>query len=55
MATVFRISELKSKLDGWRTNRKSMHEEGLASADPDEARLTLVDRYEEDYDLSLLL
>ncbi len=55
MATVFRISELKSKLGDWRTSRKSTHPTDLASAESQEARLTLVDRYEEDYDLSLLL
>jgi MerR family transcriptional regulator, light-induced transcriptional regulator len=55
MATVFRISELKSKLGDWRTSRKSTHLPDLAPAESEEARLTLVNRYEEDYDLSLLL
>ncbi len=68
MATVFRISELKSKLDGWRINRKSTHAldalggdpsgqsgQDSAGADSDDLCSTLVDRYEEDYDLSLLL
>jgi MerR family transcriptional regulator, light-induced transcriptional regulator len=55
MATVFRISELKSKLDDWRTSRKSTHQPDSVPAEAEEARLTLVSRYEEDYDLSLLL
>lgn len=55
MATVFGISGLKSKLDGWRGTRRNTAPQGLAVADSGINPFTIVAPADEDYDLSLLL
>lgn len=55
MATVFGISGLKSKLDGWRGGRKNTQSQELAIADSRKNPFTIVQPADEKYDLSLLL
>jgi MerR family transcriptional regulator, light-induced transcriptional regulator len=55
MATVFGISGLKSKLDGWRGTRRNIEPQELARADSGINPFTIVGPPDEDYDLSLLL
>ncbi len=55
MATVFGISGLKSKLDGWRGSRKNIQPQELALADSGKNPFTIVSPPDEDYNLSLLL
>jgi MerR family transcriptional regulator, light-induced transcriptional regulator len=55
MATVFGISGLKSKLDGWRGTRRNIEAQELARADSEINPFTIVGPPDEDYDLSLLL
>jgi MerR family transcriptional regulator, light-induced transcriptional regulator len=55
MATVFGISGLKSKLDGWRGSRRNTEPQELARADSGINPFTIVGPPDEDYDLSLLL
>jgi MerR family transcriptional regulator, light-induced transcriptional regulator len=55
MATVFGISGLKSKLDGWREGRKNIQPQQLAVAGSGKNPFTIVDPSDEGYDLSLLL
>lgn len=55
MATVFGISGLKSKLDGWRGIRKNTEPQELAVARSGTNPLRIVVTPDEGYDLSLLL
>jgi MerR family transcriptional regulator, light-induced transcriptional regulator len=55
MATVFGISGLKSKLDGWRGTRRNTEPQEFAVADSGINPFTIVAPPDEDYDLSLLL
>jgi MerR family transcriptional regulator, light-induced transcriptional regulator len=55
MATVFGISGLKSKLDGWRGGRKNIEHQELAVADSGINPFTIVAPADDEHDLSLLL
>lgn len=55
MATMFGISGLKSKLDGWIAFRRNDLVEELARPESGFDTFTVADSHDEDYDLSLLL
>jgi methanogenic corrinoid protein MtbC1 len=55
MATVFGISGLKSRLDGWRGNRRNTPAPELARADPGMNPFTIVKPVDDCHDISLLL
>jgi MerR family transcriptional regulator, light-induced transcriptional regulator len=55
MATVFGISGLRSKLDGWRGGRKNIESKDLADANSGANPFTVVAPRNEDHNLSLLL
>jgi MerR family transcriptional regulator, light-induced transcriptional regulator len=55
MATVFGISGLKSRLDGWRGSRKNIEPQELVVAGPAISPFSIVAPPDKDYDLSLLL
>jgi MerR family transcriptional regulator, light-induced transcriptional regulator len=55
MATVFGISGLRSKLDGWRGGRKNIEHQELAMANSGINPFTIVEPRHADHNLSLLL
>lgn len=55
MATVFGISGLKSRLDGWRGSRKNTQARELAVADSGVNPFTIVKPVDDGHDISLLL
>jgi MerR family transcriptional regulator, light-induced transcriptional regulator len=55
MATVFGISGLKSRLDGWRGSRKNIEPQELVVAGSAISPFSIVAPPDKDYDLSLLL